>query len=42
VVESFNILYAEGCGAGEELVRYAITEIRGDWKFQQDTWIPPN
>ena len=37
VLESLMILYNEGAGVGEELRKYAITEIRGDWKWQQDS-----
>ena len=41
VVASLNDLYHEGvCLAGDggdgDKVKYAITEIRGDWKWQRD------
>lgn len=38
MVESLDLLYHHGADRSGESVRYAVSELRGDWKFQADTW----
>ena len=39
VVQSLSILYHEGADlhSGQSNVKFAVSELRGDWKWQQET-----